>query len=85
MTSFAVVAWDGDAVRYLDQRLLPHEARYVRAQSVDEIVTAIRSLAVRGAPCIGVFAAYGLALLRRSIADDAEFAAAARRVRDARP
>lgn len=80
-----IVAWDDDAVLYLDQRLLPGEARYERARTVDEIVAAIRSLAVRGAPCIGVFGAYGVALLRRNIADDAAFADAARRVREARP
>lgn len=80
-----IVAWDGDAVRYVDQRLLPHEVREERARTVEEIVAAIRSLAVRGAPCIGVFGAYGVALLRRTIADDAEFAAAAQRVREARP
>jgi len=79
------VAWDGDAVRYLDQRLLPHEVRYVRAQSTDDLVAAIESLAVRGAPCIGVFGAYGVALLRQRISDDADFLAAARRVREARP
>jgi methylthioribose-1-phosphate isomerase len=80
-----IVAWDGDAVRYLDQRLLPHETRYERAQSVEQIEAAIRSLAVRGAPCIGVFGAYGVALLRSQIADDEEFRAQAQRVRDARP
>jgi methylthioribose-1-phosphate isomerase len=85
VSEFAAVAWDGDAVRYLDQRLLPHEVRYDSARTADEIVSAIKSLAVRGAPCIGVFGAYGVALLRRSIADDAEFLAAARRVREARP
>ncbi len=85
MTSFEPVAWDGDAVVYLDQRLLPHEARLERAVSVEDIESAIQSLAVRGAPCIGVFGAYGTALLRRTIGDDALFAQAARRVRDARP
>jgi methylthioribose-1-phosphate isomerase len=79
------IAWDGDGVRYLDQRLLPHEVRYEHARTADEIVAAIKSLAVRGAPCIGVFGAYGVALLRRTIAGDAEFLAAARRVRAARP
>ncbi len=59
--------------------------RYVRAQTADEIVEAIRSLAVRGAPCIGVFGAYGVALLRATIADDEAFMEAARRVRAARP
>lgn len=80
-----VVAWDGDAVRFLDQRLLPNELRYVRAQSVDEIVGAIQTLGVRGAPCIGVFGAYGAALLRARIDDDQEFLAAVQRVRAARP
>ncbi len=80
-----MIEWDGDAVRYLDQRLLPHEVRYARAQTVDEITGAIKSLAVRGAPCIGVFAAYGVALLRRTIASDAEFATGAQRIREARP
>ena len=85
MTEFTAVAWDGDAVVYLDQRLLPHEVRYERAKTVDEIERAIATLAVRGAPCIGVFAAYGVALLRRTIDDDAAFDGAAQRVRIARP
>jgi methylthioribose-1-phosphate isomerase len=81
----SIVAWDGDAVRYIDQRLLPHETRYERAQSVEEIEAAIRTLAVRGAPCIGVFGAYGVALLRQRITDDEEFRVQAQRVREARP
>jgi methylthioribose-1-phosphate isomerase len=85
MSGFAPIAWDGDAVRYLDQRLLPHDVRYVRAQSADDFVEAIRTLAVRGAPCIGVFGAYAVALLRSRIADDGEFVEAASRVRTARP
>lgn len=80
-----IVAWDGDAVRYVDQRLLPHETRYERAQSVEQIEDAIRTLAVRGAPCIGIFGAYGVALLRQTISDDLEFRAQAQRVRVARP
>ncbi|HLI95643.1 MAG TPA: S-methyl-5-thioribose-1-phosphate isomerase [Candidatus Baltobacteraceae bacterium] len=79
------VRWGGDAVEYVDQRLLPHEPRVCRASSVEQLEEAIRTLAVRGAPCIGVFGAYGVALLRQRHADDAEFAAAAARVRNARP
>lgn len=81
----AAVLWDGDAVAYLDQRLLPHEVRRERARTVDEIEAAIQTLAVRGAPAIGVFGAYGVALLRDTIAGDAEFARAAQRIRQARP
>lgn len=79
------VRWAGDAVEYLDQRRLPHEQLVRRAATVDEIESAITSLAVRGAPCIGIFGAYGVALLRRTISDDAAFAAAAQRIRHARP
>ncbi len=85
MENFTIVAWDGDAVRYLDQRLLPHEIRYERARTAAEVEAAIKSLAIRGAPCIGVFAAYGVALLRRTIGDDALFLKEAQRVRESRP
>ena len=79
------VRWAGDAVEYVDQRLLPHETRVCRACTADELEEAIRTLAVRGAPCIGVFGAYGVALLRDRIENDEAFAAAAARVRAARP
>lgn len=79
------VRWSGDAVEYVDQRLLPHEVRVCRACTPEELEEAIRTLAVRGAPCIGVFGAYGVALLRDRIENDADFAAAAARVRNARP
>ncbi len=79
------VTYTEDAVEYLDQRRLPLEVSYERARSVDDIVSAIVSLAVRGAPCIGVFGAYGVAFLRSQINDESTFLAAAKRVRDARP
>ena len=79
------IRWAGDAVEYLDQRRLPHDEVVRRAATVDEIESAIASLAVRGAPCIGVFGAYGVALLRANITDDAAFESAAARIRNARP
>ncbi|MFN2449928.1 MAG: S-methyl-5-thioribose-1-phosphate isomerase [Candidatus Baltobacteraceae bacterium] len=79
------IRWQGDAVEYVDQRLLPHEALVRRAGTVDEMESAIQTLAVRGAPCIGVFGAYGVALLRSKLSRDEEFHAAAMRVRNARP
>jgi methylthioribose-1-phosphate isomerase len=77
--------WEGDAVGYLDQRLLPRELRRARAQNADDVVAAIATLAVRGAPALGVFGAYAVALLRKTISDNDAFAAAAARVRAARP
>jgi methylthioribose-1-phosphate isomerase len=79
------VWWDGDAVGYIDQRALPNEIVRKRARDVDEIVEAIATLAVRGAPCIGIFGAYGVALARTTAVDDAAFASAAARIRAARP
>jgi methylthioribose-1-phosphate isomerase len=84
-TCLEVIRWTGDAVEYLDQRALPHDELVCRAASVDDIETAIKTLAVRGAPCIGVFAAYGVALLRTVLPDEDAFQTAVRRVRDARP
>ncbi|HEX3769615.1 MAG TPA: S-methyl-5-thioribose-1-phosphate isomerase [Polyangiaceae bacterium] len=49
-------------VLVLDQRLLPREERYTRMRKVEEVAVAIETLAVRGAPAIGIAAAYGLVL-----------------------
>jgi methylthioribose-1-phosphate isomerase len=81
----AAVTFDGDALTYVDQRLIPHELRRVRARTVDDVETAIKTLAVRGAPALGVFGAYAVAMLRDTIVDDGAFLAAAKRVREARP
>jgi methylthioribose-1-phosphate isomerase len=85
MEGLEAIRWTGDSVEYVDQRLLPHDEVIRRAATVDEIESAIKTLAVRGAPCIGVFGAYGVALLRRILSDDDAFRAAAIRVRNARP
>jgi methylthioribose-1-phosphate isomerase len=53
---------EGPAVRLIDQRLLPGELTMIDLRSVEEVAQAIRDMAVRGAPAIGVTAAYGLAL-----------------------
>jgi methylthioribose-1-phosphate isomerase len=81
----SAVSFDGEALTYVDQRLIPHALERKRARTVEEIEGAIQTLAVRGAPAIGVFAAYGVAMLRDAIANDEDFHAAARRVRNARP
>jgi S-methyl-5-thioribose-1-phosphate isomerase len=52
---------DGKLV-ILDQALLPHKEEYVECGTVQEVVDAIRDMKIRGAPAIGIAAAYGLAL-----------------------
>ncbi|MEV4874919.1 S-methyl-5-thioribose-1-phosphate isomerase [Streptomyces cyaneofuscatus] len=54
--------WDGNAIVTLDQRALPHERRPLRLHTVDDVITAIQTLAVRGAPSIGLAGALGVAL-----------------------
>jgi len=72
-------------IGYIDQRRLPHDVVRAYAREVDEVVAAIAGLGVRGAPCIGVFAAYGIALAHLLHAELDAFAAAAARIRAARP
>jgi methylthioribose-1-phosphate isomerase len=59
------VWWEEDGVHYLDQRALPAAVRTGVARTVEEAASAIEAMAVRGAPLIGVFAAYALALAAR--------------------
>jgi methylthioribose-1-phosphate isomerase len=56
------VGWDNDAVVMIDQRRLPGEEVYLRLTHPSEVAAAIRDMAIRGAPAIGVAAAMGLAL-----------------------
>jgi len=72
--------FDEGRLEVLDQTLLPDEERWIELDSATAAADAIRRLAVRGAPMIGITAAYALAL-----EDPARFAAAAAELRDARP
>lgn len=61
--SFQTVWWEDGAVCLIDQRLLPREMAVARCTSLDEVVRAIRTMQVRGAPAIGCTAAFGMALV----------------------
>jgi methylthioribose-1-phosphate isomerase len=85
------LAADGDRAWVLEQRALPHEERYVDVRSAAEMTVAIRDMVVRGAPAIGIAAAYGLALEARRLESlstgdfSTRFAEAARLLAQARP
>ncbi len=81
--SIRAVLWRGDHLRLLDQRRLPFEETYLDCRSAAEVAAAIRDLAVRGAPAIGIAAAWGVVLAARQDAGslDAAFAL----LRQARP
>lgn len=54
--------WEGDALLILDQRRIPHKVEFLRCQDHEDVAQAIKSMAVRGAPAIGIAAAYGVVL-----------------------
>lgn len=57
--------WVGDGLELLDQRVLPHREEWLYLRSSEAVAMAIREMAVRGAPAIGIAAAYGMALALR--------------------
>jgi methylthioribose-1-phosphate isomerase len=62
MIPYCSICWDDNKVRLLDQRLLPQEETYIITTDYQDVIEAIRTLAIRGAPAIGVAAAMGAAL-----------------------
>ena len=70
------IRWTGDALELLDQRKLPFQVEYALCRDSDAVAAAIHALTVRGAPAIGIAAAWGVALAARDcIADNAADAA----------
>src|SRR5690606_15270678 len=64
------IRWTGEALEVLDQRKLPFDTGYLACRDSDEVAAAIHALAVRGAPAIGIAAAWGVVLAARSIDAD---------------
>ncbi len=60
--SVTTLAWGGDNLKLIDQRKLPFEEVFVECRTALEAASAIKDMVVRGAPAIGVTAAYGVAL-----------------------
>jgi len=79
------IDWVDGAVEIIDQTALPAEHRTMRLTTVDDLIDAIRRLAVRGAPALGGAGALGTALAALTWADPEVVRAQARRLADARP
>ncbi|MBD9467487.1 S-methyl-5-thioribose-1-phosphate isomerase [Pseudoxanthomonas sp. PXM01] len=85
------IRWTGTALELLDQRKLPFVVEYLACTTSDEVAAAIHDLAVRGAPAIGIAAAWGVVLASREVlaATPAEalekLEPALQRLNDARP
>ncbi len=84
LTSLALKS-NADGLYVLDQRLLPHEERWLTCESTEHMVELIQGLAVRGAPLIGIAAALAVAHHARRGASVDELRAVATRLRGARP
>jgi methylthioribose-1-phosphate isomerase len=82
MTHVTPLRWDGRSLFLLDQRLLPREEVWIECRTSSEVAEAIRTMVVRGAPAIGVSAAFGLAMAAQR-GDDLEVAGD--ELRQARP
>lgn len=70
-TGFQAIEFEGGSLRLLDQRLLPVREHWLSIDTVDEAAGAIRDLVVRGAPAIGITAAYAAVLAARECGGDA--------------
>lgn len=64
--SVSAIEWRDDALWLLDQRLLPLEEVWLEHQTVEAVVSSIRDMVVRGAPAIGITAAYGVVIAARN-------------------
>ena len=67
MKTLSTLEWDGRILELLDQTLLPLDTVYIDIDSVQGVTDAISTMQVRGAPAIGVAAAYGMVLAARGI------------------
>jgi methylthioribose-1-phosphate isomerase len=80
------LAWDDGALLAIDQRALPHDLRWLRITTVDDVIEAIKTLAIRGAPALGVAGGFGVALAAYAHAGDTEkVTLEAERIASARP
>jgi len=61
------IRWQGNSLQLLDQRKLPFAVEYVECRSSHDVELAIRSLVVRGAPAIGIAAAFGVVLAANGV------------------
>ncbi|MCL2035872.1 MAG: S-methyl-5-thioribose-1-phosphate isomerase [Oscillospiraceae bacterium] len=74
-----------DSIIILDQRKLPGKIEYLELRTAEEMYDAIKLLKVRGAPAIGIFAAYAVYVLSKTTKNVSELRAAADCVKSARP
>jgi len=81
----ATLEWKGCGLEIIDQRLLPVEEKRVLLKTVEDVASAIETLAVRGAPAIGVAAAYGVVVAAMEKTEENHVRESIERLRRTRP
>ncbi len=84
-TPTRTIWWDGEAVAVIDQRRLPHDLVVDYWRTIDDVAVGIADMTVRGAPLIGVAAAYGLAIAASVDSSDGALARAVEQLAATRP
>ncbi|MBF0266809.1 MAG: S-methyl-5-thioribose-1-phosphate isomerase [Gammaproteobacteria bacterium] len=69
METIQPILWENGVLKLLDQRILPHSEDYISYQNCRDVADAITDMVVRGAPAIGITAAYGVALAVKKYTD----------------
>ena len=85
MTRIRALDWSDGALLLLDQRQLPGRTAWIRCETAEQVAEAIAGLVVRGAPAIGVAAAWGMALATARSPEEDDLRAAAALLESARP
>lgn len=85
MTNFKTLYLKGKILHILDQLRLPHEEVFIKATTGEEVYKAIKNMTLRGAPLIGVAAAYGVAVEAFQDSDRKHLKKTIKLLRSARP
>lgn len=71
MDTIRPIIWENHSLKLLDQRILPHQEQYLELNEIRAVADAITDMVVRGAPAIGITAAYGVVIgARKHFADE---------------
>jgi len=79
------IIWQENKCLVLDQRLLPYEKKYMELKSYKDVIYAIKEMVVRGAPLIGITAAYGMALAAYEFGETKKLIDVAKEIKQSRP
>jgi len=85
MMPVETLKWTEKGLVIIDQRLLPGNEKYITLKTTEDVCNAIRTLAVRGAPAIGIAAAYGVVVAVKENPDKEHVRSSIARLRKTRP